>query len=136
MVTVSAEKQEGWAKFAPPFHCACQKLIFSSDSADDRAAALAAGHRGLVTWRSLFLHPGCTATWHKAHVVHMCVCMCRAAAVFSTEDMKLWMLCMHAMMQMCTANIRLHSCTKMFVHTFCMYTCTSVLTLARPGHFS
>ena len=108
-----------------------QRLSYVQDRLDDWAAALAAGHRGLVTWRSIFFI--LVALLHGIkHTLY--VCMCRAAAVFSTEDMELWMLCMHAMMQMCTTNKRLHACTKMFVHTFCMYTCTSVFIKCEMRH--
>ena len=34
-----------------------QRLSYVQDRLDDRAAAQAAGNRGLVTWRSLFFHP-------------------------------------------------------------------------------
>ena len=105
-----------------------QRLSYVQDRLDDRAAAPAAGHRSLVTLRSLFFHPGCTATRHEAHVV--CVHVPCGSRVL---DWRYWVMdAMHACNEGNVYNKHTNACTLYMyenacaIHFVCMYTCTSV----------
>ena len=99
------------------------------------AAALAAGHRGLVTWRSSILgdlaHLAVPAVTHEkvcAAYRHANTFLCACLTVRQTSSrlnicMELRMLCMHVMMQIQQTYGDMYET----VCAYHLFTCTSVL---------